>query len=251
MRPESSAQDGGFKLHEFPPSIHPDANVQHVQGSASQGEFQEQDLRRYARINAEPEYGLDHWREAEREELIEHPLQLRRQVSLDGRLSFIEEDDVQTPVPPAEKGALVSWSHLPNKKQLALLVTARLSEPLSQTSSQAYMFYQLRSFDPTLPDSSISFQAGMLQASFTAAQFLTAILWGRIADSDSGGRKRVLLIGTLGTCVATVGFGFSTTFVQAALFRTLGGAMNGNPGVSRTMVSEIVKEKKFVLLCAS
>lgn len=31
------------------------------------------------------------------------------------------------------------------------------------------------------------------------------------------------------------------------MFRTLGGALNGNIGVMRTMVSEIVKEKKYAL----
>lgn len=54
--------------------------------------------------------------------------------------------------------------------------------------------------DPTLPDAVISSQAGILHASFTAAQFLTAMLWGRVADSQLAGRKTVILIGLLGTC---------------------------------------------------
>lgn len=61
------------------------------------------------------------------------------------------------------------------------------------------MFYQLKWFDPTLPDSVISSQAGILSASFTAAQFLTAMMWGRIADSSRFGRKTVLMIGLGGT----------------------------------------------------
>jgi MFS family permease len=67
-------------------------------------------------------------------------------------------------------------------------------------------------------------------------------LWGRA--SDHGGRKRVLLIGLSGTMISCLGFGFSTTFWQALIFRMLGGALNGNVGVMRTMVSEIVREKK-------
>jgi len=39
----------------------------------------------------------------------------------------------------------------------------------------------------------------MMASSFTGAQFLTAMMWGRISDSDKGGRKLVLLIGLLGT----------------------------------------------------
>jgi hypothetical protein len=97
---------------------------------------------------------------------------------------------------------VVTWMSLPHKRQLAVLTAARLSEPLVQTSLQSYMFYQLKSFDKSLPDSVIASQAGIMQGSFTAAQFLTAMMWGRIADSERGGRKTVLLIGLFGTSKA-------------------------------------------------
>jgi MFS family permease len=124
------------------------------------------------------------------------------------------------------------------------------------------MFYQLKSFDGSLPDSTIAGQAGMMASSFTAAQFCTAMMWGRISDSDRGGRKMVIMIGLLGTsntflnppwngmvanrctAISVLGFGFSKSFFQAMCFRTIGGALNGNVGVMRTMISEIVREKK-------
>lgn len=183
--------------------------------------------------------------QAERSENTQRPPLLPHASSIVRRTSFIDRYEALPTSAASATAGPVAWSDLPKKKQLAILTMARLSEPLTQTSLQAYMFYQLRSFDPSLPDSSISSQAGMLQGSFTAAQFLTAVLWGRIADSDTFGRKRVLLIGLLGTCISCVGFGFSRSFVQAAVFRTLGGALNGNVGVMRTMISEIIQEKKF------
>jgi len=139
----------------------------------------------------------------------------------------------------------VSWRSLPNKSQLACLIIARLSEPLVQTSLQSYMFYQLKSFDGTLPDSVIAGQAGIMQASFKAGQLMTAMMWGMIADSRWAGRKTVIMVGLLGTLVSCVGFGFSTSFWQALIFRTIGGALNGNVAVMRTMISEIVREKRF------
>ena len=171
---------------------------------------------------------------------------LPRASSLGRRLSFVDDEEPKPkPTPPHKtKAGPVSWMELPNKRQLFILTMARLSEPITQTSLQAYMFYQLRSFDPSLPDSTISVQAGILQGCFSGAQFLTAMLWGRAADSDWGGRKKVLLIGLLGTSMSMLGFGFSRTFLQAAIFRALGGILNGNVGVIRTMVSEIIKEKK-------
>ncbi|KAJ5175153.1 uncharacterized protein N7482_001030 [Penicillium canariense] len=145
----------------------------------------------------------------------------------------------------SQKEKPVTWSSLPKKGQLALLTMARLSEPLTQTSLQAYMFYQLKSFDPSLPNSTISAQAGIMQGSFTAAQFLTAVWWGRLADADWMGRKRVLLIGLLGTCISCLGFGFSRSFATAVVFRTIGGVLNSNVGVMRTLIAEIIVEKKY------
>ncbi|KAF2181058.1 MFS general substrate transporter [Zopfia rhizophila CBS 207.26] len=139
----------------------------------------------------------------------------------------------------------VAWRSLPRKDQLLILTLARLSEPLTQTSLGSYLFYQLKSFDPSLPDSTISSQAGIIQAAFPAAQFLTAILWGRFADLEYGGRKRVIWIGLFGTMLSIIGFGFSHSFITAVFFRCLGGTVNGNIGVMRTMISEIIKEKKY------
>ncbi|UKZ46454.1 hypothetical protein TrVGV298_000657 [Trichoderma virens] len=175
--------------------------------------------------------------------------QLRSSIDRHPVSSHEEDSAPPSPTTPSEGGSNskrpVAWSELPRKDQLFIITMARMSEPLVQTSLQAYMFYQLKWFNPSLPDSTISSQAGVLHASFTAAQFLTAMMWGRIADSKRVGRKTVLLIGLLGTSISCLGFGFSTTFWQALLFRTIGGATNGNIGVMRTMISEIIREKKY------
>lgn len=144
-----------------------------------------------------------------------------------------------------QRRKVVAWRDLPKKNQLIVVTLARLSEPLVQTSLQSYMFYQLKWFDSSLPDSTISGQAGILSASFTATQFLTAMVWGRVADSPRVGRKRVILIGLVGTLISCLGFGLSTSFLSALFFRCLGGATSGNTGVLRTMISEIVREKKY------
>jgi MFS family permease len=45
--------------------------------------------------------------------------------------------------------------------------------------------------------------------------------------------------------ISCLGFGFAKSFWQALFFRILGGATNGNVGVLRTMISEIIREKKY------
>ncbi|KAI9931044.1 hypothetical protein ASPWEDRAFT_34422 [Aspergillus wentii DTO 134E9] len=190
--------------------------------------------------------------EARRQLLAPAPDLTPHRLSSDSNSSSDSDSDSDTDEPPRTHGTdenedekPVTWRSLPKKSQLAILTFARLSEPLTQTSLQAYMFYQLKSFNPALPDSTISAQAGILQGCFTAAQFVTAVWWGRIADSELMGRKRVLLIGLLGTCISCLGFGFSRSFVTAAVFRTLGGCLNSNVGVMRTMIAEIIEEKKY------
>jgi len=166
------------------------------------------------------------------------------------RSSIPEEDewpgsrDVATATIESKREAPVTWKSLPKKDQLAVLTIARLSEPLAERSFSAYLFYQLRSFDPSLPDKTISSQGGMLTASFAAAQFVTAVWWGRAADSPRIGRKRVILIGLVGTTISCIGVGFSNSFAQALFFRVCAGCLNGNVGVMRTMISEIIQEKK-------
>lgn len=146
---------------------------------------------------------------------------------------------------PIQKPAPVTWMSLPRKGQLALLGLCRVFDFLQISSLQAYMFFQLKSFDGSLTDSEISTQAGLLQGAFTAAQFATAVAWGQVADAQWGGRKFVLLVGLLGTAVSCLGVAFSTSFGQAVFWRFFGGAINGTVGIIRTMISENVKEKKY------
>ncbi|KAJ5161721.1 hypothetical protein N7492_007113 [Penicillium capsulatum] len=139
----------------------------------------------------------------------------------------------------------VTWMSLPRKGQLTLLGLCRVFDFLQIASLQAYMFYQLKSFDENLSDSDVATQAGILQGAFTAAQFATAIPWGRVADAEWGGRRFVLLVGLVGTAVSCLGVAFATSFAQAVFWRSFGGAINGTVGIIRTMIAENVKEKKY------
>lgn len=125
----------------------------------------------------------------------------------------------------------VTWLMLPRKNQLLLLFLCRMVDFLQVASLQAYVFYQLKSFDTTLADTVISYQAGVLGGCFTGAQAATSILWGKAADSRRGGRKMVLLIGLLGTAISCLGCGFATTYTSALCWRAFGGAINGSVGI--------------------
>ncbi|KAF7588532.1 hypothetical protein BBP40_005559 [Aspergillus hancockii] len=157
--------------------------------------------------------------------------------------SLMQPQQFASDLPP--RSGPVTWMTLPRKTQLALLGLCRVFDFLQIASLQAYMFYQLKSFDGDLSDADVSTQAGILQGAFTAAQFATAIPWGRVADAEWGGRKFVLLVGLLGTAVSCLGVAFATSFAQAVFWRSFGGAINGTVGIIRTMIAENVKEKKY------
>jgi MFS family permease len=137
----------------------------------------------------------------------------------------------------------VSWLSLPHKGQLAIVTSVRVVDFYQVASLQAFMFHQLQSFNPTAPDSEISFQTGVLQGVFTLAQIFTGVIWGRVADAPWGGRKFVLLIGLIGTGVSCIGIAFSTSFAAAVVWRFLGGAVNGTVGAARTTLAETVDKK--------
>lgn len=158
---------------------------------------------------------------------------------------------LQTPtqyesLPAPEEPPPVSWASIPRKGQLAIIVFARLAEPLSERSFASYLFHQLQWFNPNLGSSEIAKQAGYLTAVFAAAQCLTSMWWGHAADSPRLGRKRVLVIGLVGSAMSALGMGFSTSLSFAFFFRFMAGALNGNVGVLRTMLSEIVADKRYV-----
>ncbi|KAF3005050.1 hypothetical protein E8E13_009358 [Curvularia kusanoi] len=151
--------------------------------------------------------------------------------------------DVENPSEKTVEEAKPTWANMPNKRALAILALSRLVDFWQMASLQSYMVEQLRSFDVGIPDTSLSYQAGVLQGSFTFAQIVTSILWGRAADSPLVGRRMVLLIGLLGTAISCVGVAFSQSFIEMVTWRVLGGAVNGTVGAARTMVAESVDKK--------
>jgi MFS family permease len=97
----------------------------------------------------------------------------------------------------------------------------------------------IESFGIAKPD--VAKWAGTTSAVFSLAQCSTAVLWGRA--SDRFGRKPIIIIGLTCTMITSVLFGLSTTLPWAIVTRSIAGACNGNVGIIRTMVAEMVPEK--------
>ncbi|KAL9607149.1 MAG: hypothetical protein Q9167_007910 [Letrouitia subvulpina] len=126
-------------------------------------------------------------------------------------------------------------------KQLAVLSLCRLADPISFSSVIPYLPEMIESFN--VPKNDVAKWAGMTAAVFSISQAATGIFWGRA--SDRYGRKPAIL--TAMTCVMLSGllFGFSQTLAMAIIARSCAGASNGNVGVLRTIVAEMVPHKEL------
>ncbi|KAM0704123.1 hypothetical protein Q7P35_008355 [Cladosporium inversicolor] len=86
-----------------------------------------------------------------------------------------------------------TWSELPCKDQLAILMFTRFCVAAASTGVQSYIFRQLRSFrssdGSTASEGDVAIQMFMLSAAFTGAQFCSAVPWGCVADSGRFGRN--------------------------------------------------------------
>ena len=79
----------------------------------------------------------------------------------------------------------------------------------------------------------------ILASAFTAAQLLSAPVWGRF--SDRYGRRPALLIGLAAACIAYVVFAFATSLWLLLLSRLVQGAGGGTVGVIQAYVADSVE----------
>ncbi|KAM7183912.1 MFS general substrate transporter [Naviculisporaceae sp. PSN 640] len=153
-----------------------------------------------------------------------------------------------------KKKDTVGWLDLPNKDQLFILSLCRLSEPLSNVCLLPYIFYLVRSALATAQNgekshgaataAEISTYSGILVASFSLAQFVASLPWGRL--SDSYGRRFSVVVGIAISVVSNAAFGFSRSFGALLFWRSVAGLANANVGIMRTMTAEIVgPDRKF------
>ncbi|OJJ47696.1 hypothetical protein ASPZODRAFT_64068 [Penicilliopsis zonata CBS 506.65] len=94
-----------------------------------------------------------------------------------------------------------------------------------------------------VPQHEVAKWVGIVSAVVASCQCAMAIPWG--TASDRFGRKPVILFGLTCTMIFSLAFGFSRSLLTLILSRALLGFMNGNVGIIRTMVAEMVPEREL------
>lgn len=126
-------------------------------------------------------------------------------------------------------------------QQLAILAVARIAEPMAYTSVFPYLPVMIRSFG--IEQNKVARWAGLTSGVFSISQSITAVAWGRA--SDTYGRKPTIIIGLLTTMVCFILWGMSTSLTMAITVRAIQGGGNGNVGIIRTMVAEMITDKEL------
>ncbi|KAG9015942.1 hypothetical protein FRB90_004118 [Tulasnella sp. 427] len=125
------------------------------------------------------------------------------------------------------------------KGQLAVVLFARLAEPIAYTQIFPYINAMVEELH-IAPPKQVGFYSGLIDSLFALTQLCTIVHWGAL--SDRIGRKPVILIGLSGVTVATLCFGLSNTLWQLLLSRALIGALCGNVAVIQSVISDITDE---------
>ncbi|KAF5665985.1 tetracycline resistance TCR1 [Fusarium heterosporum] len=127
------------------------------------------------------------------------------------------------------------------KQQLAILAIARIAEPMAYTSVFPYLPSMVASFG--VPTNKVGSWVGLTSGVFSVSQSITAVAWGKAADTY--GRKPMIILGLLSTMICFIIWGMSTSLPMAIIVRAIQGGGNGNVGIIRTVVAEMVPEREL------
>ena len=82
-----------------------------------------------------------------------------------------------------------------------------------------------------------AFTVGMLATSFSLMQFVFAPIWGRL--SDRVGRRPIILLGLLGSCLSYLAFGMANTLTALFAARIFAGIAGANIPTAQAVVADL------------
>ncbi len=135
---------------------------------------------------------------------------------------------------PEELTSALPW------KQVIPLCLLQVSETFNSSGIFAYSAFLVSDFTGVTVDQA-GFAAGFLQAASYLGMFLSSFGWG--VASDRLGKRPCLLLGTTGSLLSCLAFGFSVNLPMAVAVRFANGCLNGNLGIAKSYLGAITHEK--------
>ncbi|KAI9152397.1 hypothetical protein H9P43_009187 [Blastocladiella emersonii ATCC 22665] len=100
-----------------------------------------------------------------------------------------------------------------------------------------FMTWMVEDFKVTDDKNQVGTYSGWLTACMMIGGTISSYPWGMV--SDAYGRKPVLMFGLFSASIALILFGFSSTFTEAIIWRTVSGLMNGVVGTAKAQMAEV------------
>ncbi|ORY26992.1 major facilitator superfamily domain-containing protein [Naematelia encephala] len=128
-----------------------------------------------------------------------------------------------------------------SKWQLAVLLSARVVEPIGYTILFPFVNTMMEDLLPHVPKASIGKYSGAIESIFALSSVVFMYQWGKL--SDKVGRKPVILGGLCGMSLSLFMFGLSKSFWWAMGARVMSGALCGNASVMRAVLGEMTTKE--------
>ncbi|WWD21802.1 hypothetical protein CI109_106290 [Kwoniella shandongensis] len=128
-----------------------------------------------------------------------------------------------------------------SKKQLTVLLTARIVEPIGYTILLPFVNNIMEDLLPNVPKEDIGKYSGAIESVWALCSIMFVYRWGKL--SDRIGRKPVILGGLAGLTFSLLMFGLSKSFWWAMGARALSGVLCGNSSVLRATLAEITDQE--------
>lgn len=131
---------------------------------------------------------------------------------------------------PAEGDNALPWF------QVIPLILLQFCESFNNSSIYSYVAFLVLDFTDATRDSAGNW-AGFVASAVYVGGFLSSYIWGIM--SDRFGKRPCLLLGSTGTLICVLMFGFSFNIWWAICVRFLAGILNGNIGVVKSYLAAI------------
>ena len=162
------------------------------------------------------------------DDFVDNPLGLENGYEHDDEKGSVKDDSVRTNTDSPVQTPLPM-------DQMTCAFFLQMTEALNITVLFPYMAFFVEDLGKDGPD--LAVYVGILAACFCAAQFVSTPVWAML--SDRYGRKPTLFLGTLGTGLGMLIFGFATTYEQAIAGRLISGLLCGNLAVLKAFLTEV------------
>jgi len=136
----------------------------------------------------------------------------------------------------AEQDAIVQETPLP-RGPMATVIALQLAEAWNIVMLFPFVVFMVQEELGVESENMVGVYAGLIGCVWSLGQFVSATMWGYA--SDTFGRRPVLLFGTFGASCAALVFGTSKSVLQAALSRFVGGVLNGNIAVLKSVIGDV------------